>query len=313
MSQKKLIIVMYHHVRRKNETFFPKLKSVNLKLFNKQINYLKKKYKILNINEFRDFIKNKKKLSKDSCIITFDDGYKNHFENVFPILKKKGIQGFFFPPSKAILSNTLMDSNKAQLLLASCNDTKLLNRELELLFNLHDVKKLINTTYEKLKKKYKKPFGYDDAETILFKRLIQIAIPQKIRSVILNKLIKKFINIDEKILSKNLYLSIPQIKKMIKEGMVFGNHGHNHSWLGKNSERNQKYEIKKGLDFLKLIGMGTKEWIMCYPYGSYNKKTLKILKKKKCLVAFTTVNREYSNTDTRFEIPRIDCNNIFNY
>ena len=70
---------MYHHVRRKNETFFPKLKSVNLKLFNKQINYLKKKYKILNINEFRDFIKNKKKLSKDSCIITFDDGYKNHF------------------------------------------------------------------------------------------------------------------------------------------------------------------------------------------------------------------------------------------
>ena len=47
-------------------------------------------------------------------------------------------------------------------------------------------------------------------------------------------------------------------------------------------------DIKLSLDFLNKVGASTKNWIMCYPYGSYNSDTLNILRKKKCSIGLTT-------------------------
>ena len=44
-------------------------------------------------------VKNGKQLSHNSLLLTFDDGYKDHFEFVLPILEEFGIQGSFFPPT----------------------------------------------------------------------------------------------------------------------------------------------------------------------------------------------------------------------
>ena len=53
---------------------------------------------------------------------------------------------------------------------------------------------------------------------------------------------------------------------------------------------------------------------MCYPYGSYNNSTLQILKNKKCLIGLTTIQGEYKILNhSNYEIPRIDCNDVFKY
>ena len=51
---------MYHQVRKKKEKFFPKLVSLKLNNFKKQINYLDKKYHIVNIDDLKDFFIKKK-------------------------------------------------------------------------------------------------------------------------------------------------------------------------------------------------------------------------------------------------------------
>ena len=49
-----------------------------------------------------------------------------------------------------------------------------------------------------------------------------------------------------------------------------------------------EYKNKMSLKFLKNVGTNLNKWIMCYPYGSYNKDTLNILRKNKCSIGLTT-------------------------
>ena len=310
----KFISVMYHQVRKKKDKFFPKLVSLKLNNFKKQINYLDKKYHIVNIDDLKDFFVKKKKFKKNLCMLTFDDGYSSHYNNVFPILKQKGFQGFFFPPSRAIENRELTDQNKAQILLASGATVHDLNEELRNLFTSMKIKEKTKLDYDKLEKKFKKPFGFDNADTIFFKRMMQTILPINFKSIIFNLLIKKYINKSQKSLAKKFYFSMTQAKLMVRGGMFFGNHCYNHLWLENHGENKQKIEILKGIDFLRKIGMKRTGWIMCYPYGSYNKTTIKILKNNDCFLGLTTINKECNiKKDSVFEIPRIDCNNVFEY
>ena len=73
LNKNNLIIVMYHHERRKGEKFFPKLVSLDFKEFTNQLDYLEKKYQIVNIEDLTNFISKKKKPKKKLCMLTFND------------------------------------------------------------------------------------------------------------------------------------------------------------------------------------------------------------------------------------------------
>ena len=45
--REKFIVVMYHHIRKKNENFFPKLNSLDFNIFKKQLNFLEKKKSLI--------------------------------------------------------------------------------------------------------------------------------------------------------------------------------------------------------------------------------------------------------------------------
>lgn len=65
--------------------------------FSKQMAYLyDNDYTTLTLNEFHNWIKNKKKVPPKSVLITFDDGFKNNYNNVYPILKKYGFRASVF-------------------------------------------------------------------------------------------------------------------------------------------------------------------------------------------------------------------------
>ena len=119
--------IMYHYVKDLKSSKFPNLKALDLNDFKKQISYLSKNYNILSIEDFyyKSFPKNKKK----NCVLTFDDGYSEHYEYVFEILNKKKIKGCFFPPVDVIKKNNiLLDVNKIHLILASADEKKIFDR-----------------------------------------------------------------------------------------------------------------------------------------------------------------------------------------
>ena len=124
---------------------------------------------------------------------------------------------------------------------------------------------------------------------------------------IVNKLFLKYVTSDEKSFADNLYVNLDQAREMISERMYFGSHGYDHLWLNQHNKSTQEKEINKSLKFLNSIGSSTKDWTMCYPYGSFNQSLIQLLKKKDCLIGVTTENKVATlNNKNRFKLPRVD-------
>jgi peptidoglycan/xylan/chitin deacetylase (PgdA/CDA1 family) len=278
----KITIIMYHYVRPIKNSLNPNLKGLELDNFIKQLNFLKKNYTIISIERIFEYLHKKKKLPSKSCLLTFDDGYKDHIKYVLPELVKRKIKACFFPPAEAIQKNKMLDVNQIHLLLSKCNNYDEI---------IYDIKKILlknnfsNIQFEKMYSKLAIQGRWDNKKIIFIKRVLQHGIEINLRKKILKFLMKK--NIAKKHI-KNFYMNKSDIKKLISNGMFVGSHGYSHIWLGKQTFKDQKKEIIKSLKFLNELGVNTKNWIMCYPYGSYNKDTLKILSQLNCNLAFTS-------------------------
>ena len=64
-----------------------KIKSIRISSFKKQLEYLSKKYTFISYDDLLNLV-NKKTKFKNPCLLTFDDGYKDHIKYVLPLLKK---------------------------------------------------------------------------------------------------------------------------------------------------------------------------------------------------------------------------------
>ena len=104
-----LTVIMYHYVRERSYTRYPEIKSLLTSEFKEQLAYLTKHYTFVSMDDCINALQNNYVLPSDACLLTFDDGYIDHFITVFPILEENNIQGCFFPPAKAILDREVLE------------------------------------------------------------------------------------------------------------------------------------------------------------------------------------------------------------
>ena len=114
--------------------------------------------------------------------------------------------------------------------------------------------------------------------TSIIKSLLQNILEKKIKDKTINYFFNKLIN-NKKKFHKAFYLNRSHIVKMLKKNMQFGYHGTSHSRLAELTKKNQIQEIKNSISLFKKLNYHSK--VFCYPHGSYNKTTIKILKKIK--------------------------------
>jgi peptidoglycan/xylan/chitin deacetylase (PgdA/CDA1 family) len=302
--------VMYHYVRPINDSIFPKIKGLELEDFKKQINFLVKNYSFLNINQILKKIYENKDIPTNSIILTFDDGFKDHYDYVFPVLKKLKIQGVFFPPGEPIDKKIVLDVHKIHHILANCNNHKELVEII--LKNIKEAKKKFDL--ENPSDYYKRlaiSNRFDDGDIIFIKRILQKELPEKLRNEITDELFLKYVTGDEKEFSSKLYLSHEEIKEMVENGMEFGSHGYSHYWLSNLNESKLDIELKKSEDFLRKFSKNSENWTFCYPYGDYNQKVISKIKNIGFKAGFTT---KFSDTELikekRFELNRFDTNDF---
>ena len=69
--------------------------------------------------------------------MTFDDGYKDHYTYVLPVLLENNIQGSFYIPTKCFQDKKVLDVNKIHFILESCigEEGKIL-KEMNLVFDV---------------------------------------------------------------------------------------------------------------------------------------------------------------------------------
>lgn len=316
---KDLTIIMYHYVRDIKGSRYPGIKGLETRLFKEQVKFLKRNYNPVTMQMVIDAFNGGEHLPPKSCLLTFDDAYIDHYVNAFPILYDNNVQGCFYAPVRAVTEHKVLDVNKIHFILEQCHD-KLENHRLvigELKNGLDEFRSEYNLLpfdyyYDKLAIANR----FDTKEVIFIKRLLQVELDESLRGMLTDRLFEKYVlrgEIDEESFSRELYMSVDQMRTMVKCGMHIGSHGYNHYWLGHLSDEKQDLEIGKSVDFIRSIGADVENWTICYPYGNYNEYTLKVLKANGCKLGFTTevdIADSTARHDAIYKLPRLDTNDL---
>jgi peptidoglycan/xylan/chitin deacetylase (PgdA/CDA1 family) len=300
---------MYHYVRDLPRTQFPRIKGLLTENFDRQLDYIARHYSVCTLADVIAASRGEHNLPPNACVLTFDDGLGDHYRTVFPRLLERGFTGAFFPPARPLEDHRVLDVHKIQFVLAAAEDHEELGREV-----LSEVSCFRGSFPIPIESELRDQFAvanrFDPPATAFVKKMLQWVLPEPVRSAVASKLFQKYVSHDETAFARDLYMDVSQLREMVSAGMEVGGHGYNHRWLGKLTGGEQAEEIRRTVSFLGTVfGRPPVDWVMCYPFGSYNAETLELVSKMGCAAGLTTKVGPAS-VSRLLELDRLDTNDL---
>jgi peptidoglycan/xylan/chitin deacetylase (PgdA/CDA1 family) len=307
-----LTIVMYHYVRDLARSRYPAIKGRTIDEFKAQLDWIARHHHVVTAEQVIAASKGDAALPDNAAWLTFDDGYVDHYANVFPLLDARGWQGSFFVPARPVLEGRLLDVNKIHFILAAQPDADLLVEELRLAVEVargsgHELR-----AWDDYVADYMGECHLDTPQVLFVKLMLQKGLPEGVRNDICDTLFRRFVSADEVAFAAELYCSPAQLSTMIGAGQHIGSHGYAHEWYSSLPRAGQENDVARSLGFLRAIGATDHDWVMCYPYGGYNADTLDVVASAGCAIGVTTRSAtvdvgvdaplEYARRDT-IELP----------
>ena len=309
--------VFYHYVRNVERTPFPDIKALSVAGFTAQLDWLQARFAIIDGAAFERAVLTGTGFDRPTALLTFDDGFVDHYEHVFPLLRDRGLGGIFFVAGATLGANpVLLNVHKTHFLLSHLGANRF-TEEVAAALEAEGVETGIHmrrgpsgaaegsTDREGI-------YRYDEAPDVRIKRILNYEAPYVVADRVLSALFTRHIG-DSGGFARALYLSAAQIRDMAKGGMTFGFHTESHPVLSRLDVDAQRAELRNGPRLVsELTGQRTVSF--CYPYGfshTYNADTLNVLAECGYSMAFNTVRREIMfGQDGRYELPRFDTRDV---
>jgi peptidoglycan/xylan/chitin deacetylase (PgdA/CDA1 family) len=240
-----------------------------------------------------------------TALLTFDDGFADHYEHVFPALRSRGLGGIFFLSGASLGDRpALLNVHKTHFLLSHLGAERF-TQELGAALEAEDVSVAAHAGRDGI-------YRYDEAPDVRIKRVLNYEAPYPVANRVLSAVFERHLG-DSVAFARTLYLSAPQIREMARGGMTFGFHTETHPVLSRLTPDEQRAELRNGPSVIADL-TGQRMVPFCYPYGfphTYNTSTLRILEECGYSMAFNTVRREVTiGSDHRFELPRFDTRDV---
>jgi len=295
---------MYHYVRPYSADY-PYFNNLSVDDFIQQLKTFDLEDGFLTKYEFLELIQ--KGENKDGAVLTFDDGFKDHYNYVYPELEKRGLFGIFYIPTNIYKIKKLLPVHRVHYLKGKFNAKDLLDEAYK---HISDDMLEHSKIDEFDKEIYADQNNTEHEHT--FKRLFNYFLKHAVRDNLLDKLMENYF--DEERLFDKVYMSKDELIDMENNGHIIGSHTQNHPVLSRLTYEEQYKEIKGSFDYLKdFLSLDIKSF--CYPYGersTYDKNTLKILEELDVHYSFIVGNEEIDDNNIKFkyELPRIDCIHI---
>lgn len=231
-----------------------------------------------NIISLKDYIE----LNHDSKIVlSFDDGTIDHYENVFPILKKYNVTGVFSVCDN-IFTGDILNIQKIHCLLENIGSDLLYDK----ICNY-----LSSDEFDQFKNNLKNKEQF-------IKKILQQILPYSQAKSILDNVAKDLnLNFD----GKQVYINKMQLIEMQECGNEFLYHTHKHLWLDHLSYGEQLHEIKNISKYIRKFNFLN---CLSLPFGAYNNETLKICEE---LHIDKILGIDYNLNNSKL-ITRLDCN-----
>jgi peptidoglycan/xylan/chitin deacetylase (PgdA/CDA1 family) len=307
-----LTIVMYHYVRDLARSRYPGIKGRTIEEFDQQLDYIQRHYTVTTTRAVVEASRGGRPLPPNACLLTFDDGFLDHYTVVFPRLLGRGLSGSFYPPAVVTTGGRVLDVHKIHFILAATGDHAALARRVIELIDARRREVDLPTT-EALKTEHwsASPVG-DRAETAFIKRVLQKEpVPAPIRSAIVHSLFEESVAVEEAVLARELYMDLPQLRTLIRNGMEVGGHGAQHVWLDQLETDEQQREIRATRAFLADVHRSAPvDWVMCYPYGASTDVTRQLVGEAGAALGLTTDKGIARDLRTPLRLPRLDTNDL---
>ena len=101
IMRRKAVVLMYHRVLTDEErqlTGSHPAIVIDRETFASHMALLKRRFSVLSLEEFARHIEQKIPFPDSSCLITFDDGWRDNVTNALPILQRHGLPALIFLP-----------------------------------------------------------------------------------------------------------------------------------------------------------------------------------------------------------------------
>ena len=298
---------MYHYVRDSAATPFPGIRALPPAHFERQLDWLQREYTLTGVDAVRAALDGGPPLPANAALLTFDDGFRDHYESAFPLLVRRGLTGVFFLSHDACVPpHRLLGVHQTHFLLATLGAAAFgreVMAECELAAPAADGAR------------GGRVFGADRWEAPderALKHLLNYELPFAEADRVLDALFRRHLG-DPVAFARSLYLEAAQVREMAANGMTFGYHTRSHRMLSRLSHREQTTELCDGAAWIREL-TGQRHVPFCYPWGgtkTYTGETVRILASSGYSLAFNTVRRRADlAVDGRFEIPRFDTRDL---
>ncbi len=226
MNRNYSIAVMYHYVRDVERTPFPEIKALAVADFEAQLDFLQSESEIVDYLFFNEVLRGKRSSDGPLALLTFDDGFIDHYDVAFPILRQRGISGVFFVAGATLLDQPrLLNVHKIHFLLARLGGERFSSLVQNELASMPEAGGLGDAIQDGV-------YRYDQREDGNVKYLLNYQLPFETADNLLNRLFEQLLG-DASAFARDLYLSQEMICEMAGSGMTFGWHTENHRVLSR--------------------------------------------------------------------------------
>jgi hypothetical protein len=292
-----LTVMMYHYVRDSGDEAEAGsgIAGMPTKIFESQLDDLSTRHTFVAWPDVRTALEDGKSLPHSACLLTFDDGVRDHYLNVFRILRDRNLSGLFFALARSTNAGLAL-AHKIHFLLAKLGLDQTRSAILE---------QLDSTQYERFElaeQRYQLKYAGDslDERINLLKAVLQRDLSVEL-DPILSELFESHIGLEMET-TRDYYLNSDQIREMAAGGMHFGGHSHSHPWFDWIDSKQRNAEILSSADFLRQVEPGP--WAFAFPYGGLSDDSPHLLKQHGFAAAFTT--RAHTQHSDPYFIGRLD-------
>lgn len=256
--------------------------------FRKIINYLRiLGYRFVSLEDLNNSIAVSK--LQRVAVVTFDDGYKDLFENAFPILKKLNIPFTLFLTTSTVESETLLWLHKLYIAMDRLSPTKRL----------------------KIFKQYDNLGNTDDDIYKMLDRLMDSSDINISEKIALASNVANEAGLDkegERLLAGKLYLTKDELREMQRNGLSIEVHGHEHLPPVNLNRSETEKEIRISVSYV-MREFNRKPLFYSLPYGIANQFMNDVAKDLNLSGITTTEQRLIKSSENNYRLPRICVTN----
>ncbi|MFC1645699.1 polysaccharide deacetylase family protein [Candidatus Omnitrophota bacterium] len=285
-------ILTYHRISDSN--YGDPFLSVTPHNFERQIQYLTKKYKIVSLEELTKLIQSQHPAVDNYVAITFDDGYRDNYTNAYPILSKYNVSATIFLTTGFIGTDELFWWDKVARIVKSIREKNL------------DIDKPEDIYPKKIRDVIEKISSGDISNSSKAISFLLKEVSEEKKNLILDDLERQVLPLPSDDQDRPYALTWDEVRQMSEDGMEFGSHTVTHPILTKVGSDQAKYEIsqsKKEID--EKIGKVVLHF--AYPNGEssdFDERIKQFVKDNNYISACTTISGTNASQDDVFCLKR---------